>query len=438
MGAWAPRLRSADALLDRLAAAPKTKGARSGADLLTMLISIYGSKELFVNEYRLLLAGKLLRNDTYATGPEVATLELLKLRFGEAALHQCEIMVRDVDESKRLNNSVAFKIKADHAEANAKPAPVPAGEAARALEALGAAVGAVDATVVSEHFWPGAALEGQGGDDLTLHPKAVALLATYNATYCVLKKPRHLLWREALGSVDLELEFRGAPGAAKQVLPFSVSPLHATLILHFSDDDHADNEEEEEEEERGAKDEGEGGQGEEGKARSPAVVRRASELSELTGLPLAAVKRRMDFWVASGVVRLVTAEGGDAAYEALDEPFGDRPLSQRGGGLGGGGGGAMEDDEHEGGGGGGGAAVESRVLANFVKGMLRTQAQGLPVERIHNLLKMYTAGNDSVATPSPAALQQLLAAMMDSEVLDFADGCYRLNKAADAASQAMA
>ena len=57
-------------------------------------------------EYQSLLAAKLLRNVAFSTGGEVATLELLKLRFGEAAMHQCGIMVWDVDESKRLNNSV--------------------------------------------------------------------------------------------------------------------------------------------------------------------------------------------------------------------------------------------------------------------------------------------------------------------------------------------
>ena len=34
---------------------------RKGGDILSMLISIYGSKDLFVSEYRLMLADKLLR-----------------------------------------------------------------------------------------------------------------------------------------------------------------------------------------------------------------------------------------------------------------------------------------------------------------------------------------------------------------------------------------
>ena len=31
-------------------------------------------------------------------------LELLKIRFGETSLHECEIMLRDVDDSKRVNS----------------------------------------------------------------------------------------------------------------------------------------------------------------------------------------------------------------------------------------------------------------------------------------------------------------------------------------------
>jgi len=101
---WKPRLRSSDALLGG-------NGGHGGGgvrfDLLGMLINIYGSKELFVDEYRAVLSGKLLRNTSFDTSKEVSTLELLKLRFGEAAMHHCEIMVRDVDESKRLNNTVS-------------------------------------------------------------------------------------------------------------------------------------------------------------------------------------------------------------------------------------------------------------------------------------------------------------------------------------------
>jgi anaphase-promoting complex subunit 2 len=131
-----------------------------------MLISIYGSKELFVSEYRLMLADKLLNNLDYNTDREVRNLELLKLRFGEASLHQCEIMIRwasmpslrlrqlgglkarllswiwcrDVDDSKRVNANIHSLLRSNVEMATEeRPAT---GERA------------IDATIVSQHFWP--------------------------------------------------------------------------------------------------------------------------------------------------------------------------------------------------------------------------------------------------------------------------------------------
>uniref|UniRef100_A0A7S4UVG3 Anaphase-promoting complex subunit 2 TPR repeats domain-containing protein n=1 Tax=Ditylum brightwellii TaxID=49249 RepID=A0A7S4UVG3_9STRA len=73
-----------------------TLNRKSGAgDILAMLVGIYGSKELFVNEYRVMLADKLLANLGYDTDKEVHNLELLKLRFGEISMRQCEIMIKD-------------------------------------------------------------------------------------------------------------------------------------------------------------------------------------------------------------------------------------------------------------------------------------------------------------------------------------------------------
>ena len=41
-----------------------------------------------------MLADKLVNNLAYDTDKEVQNLELLKLRFGESSMHQCEIMVK--------------------------------------------------------------------------------------------------------------------------------------------------------------------------------------------------------------------------------------------------------------------------------------------------------------------------------------------------------
>ena len=37
----------------------------------------------------------------------MCTLELLKQRFGEASLHFCEVMLKDVGDSKRIHSAVS-------------------------------------------------------------------------------------------------------------------------------------------------------------------------------------------------------------------------------------------------------------------------------------------------------------------------------------------
>lgn len=68
-----------------------------------MVVDIYGSKELFVIEYRNLLADRLLSQLDFNPEKELRNLELLKLRFGESLLHSCEVMLKDIGDSKRIN-----------------------------------------------------------------------------------------------------------------------------------------------------------------------------------------------------------------------------------------------------------------------------------------------------------------------------------------------
>lgn len=81
----------------------KTSRNNRPADIISMVVDIYGSKELFVNEYRSLLAERLLLQMDFNAEKEIRNLELLKLRFGETLLHSCEVMLKDISDSKRIN-----------------------------------------------------------------------------------------------------------------------------------------------------------------------------------------------------------------------------------------------------------------------------------------------------------------------------------------------
>jgi anaphase-promoting complex subunit 2 len=145
-------------------------------------VNIYGSRELFVNEYRMMLADKLLQNLEFDTDRDVQTLELLKLRFGEDSLQQCEIMVRDIEDSKRLNLNVRSTMEN------------PASQA----EGAGAQATRVDATIVSQQFWP-----PLQGESFTLHPEVAKDIDAFKDAYHLLRNPRSLDWNPSLGSVQV-------------------------------------------------------------------------------------------------------------------------------------------------------------------------------------------------------------------------------------------
>lgn len=76
-----------------------------------MVVDIYGSKEVFVNEYRSLLADRLLSQLDFNPGREIRNLELLKLRFDETMLHTCQVMLKDITDSKRINSHIQTTIQ---------------------------------------------------------------------------------------------------------------------------------------------------------------------------------------------------------------------------------------------------------------------------------------------------------------------------------------
>lgn len=128
-----------------------------------------------------MLGDKLLQNLDYNTDQDVQTLELLKLRFGEDNLQQCEIMVRDIEDSKRINANVRSSLEETDSSVSSDKPKIP-----------------VDATVVSSQFWP-----PFQGDEFALHPTASHAIDEFKKAYHVSRTPRTLAWNPALGSVKV-------------------------------------------------------------------------------------------------------------------------------------------------------------------------------------------------------------------------------------------
>lgn len=173
---------------------------RKASDIISMLVNVYGSKELFVNEYRTLLADRLLAQSAINTEKEIRYLELLKLRFGESQLHFCEVMLKDISDSKRINALI-------HQDNN--------------IEELNKKFTS-NAMILSAQFWP-----PFKDESLELPEEIKQHLEAYTKSFEALKGNRTLSWKPHLGNVNIEIEI------GEKKLDLTVSPFNATLIMHF-------------------------------------------------------------------------------------------------------------------------------------------------------------------------------------------------------------
>ncbi|XP_051961159.1 anaphase-promoting complex subunit 2 [Xyrauchen texanus] len=221
------------------ALADKTGSKRRSSDIISLLVSIYGSKEIFIDEYKTVLADRLLHQLNYNTAREIRNVELLKLRFGESHMHYCEVMLKDVADSRRINTN----IREEESRMPVEEQPTLA----------------LSAMILSSEFWP------QLKEEKMELPAVISkAMEDYTHRFEKLKAMRTLRWKPHLGSVtlDVELEDRTIPN-------LTVSPIHAAIILHFQD--------------KG--------------------TWTLEELSGVLGVPQEMVRRKLALWQQQGVLR---------------------------------------------------------------------------------------------------------------------------------------
>jgi anaphase-promoting complex subunit 2 len=174
---------------------------------------------------------------------------------------------------------------------------------------------------------------------------------------------------------------------------FTCSPLLASLISHFEDKDRWT----------------------------------AEGLANETGLPEHVIQKRMSFWVNHRVIKLVPGSGPAMEFEAATREHllqGDNdPDSAAVASL-------MDEDGSE------GQAVsvvaqeeeEMDAYESYICGMLTNLGQ-LPLERIHNMLKMYVTGSENKYSKTPQQLSLFLQHLCKQEKLECGpDGMYKLFK----------
>ncbi|XP_071820254.1 anaphase-promoting complex subunit 2-like [Apostichopus japonicus] len=353
--------------------------SQRSSDILSMLVNIYGSRELFVNEYRSLLADRILTHFNFDTDREVRNLELLKLRFGESQLHHCEVMLKDVADSRRCNANIK-SAKGGKKDVDDKENKEETQEQEEEDENVdddlpdGGKRENLDfkAMILSAQFWPNLKEE-----KLSLHSKVQTQLDKYTKSYEALKATRTLFWKPNLGQVTLELELKD------RTVSLAVSPLHATIIMHF------------EEKEKWT----------------------IQELSGVMQVPSTTLRRKIAFWQSQGLLKedptdcftLVEEDSGRGSKEGADEVI------------------IESDDETE----SATASTQSQTLHvfwSYIEGML-TNLNSLPIERIHAMLKMFAMPGPATSEISEHELKLFLDKKVKEQELIFSGGFYKLPKA---------
>ncbi|KAH8402264.1 hypothetical protein KR009_010883 [Drosophila setifemur] len=169
------------------------------ADIISMVVDIYGSKELFMTEYRNLMADRLLAQLDFNSEKEIRNLELLKIRFGESLLHSCEVMLKDVTDSKRINTHI-------HGDTNRTENQI----------------FDISSLIVSAQFWP-----SFNKESLQLPEELEDEFKKYTKAYEAYKGNRTLNWRTVTGRVNVSIEI------GDRTLDMVVSPTLAVIIYHF-------------------------------------------------------------------------------------------------------------------------------------------------------------------------------------------------------------
>ncbi|KAI0632358.1 hypothetical protein C8Q77DRAFT_1125177 [Trametes polyzona] len=167
------------------------------SDVISTLVSIYDSKDLFVKELQVLLTQRLLAVKDGNYERERRNIEILKVRFGEAALQVCEVMLRDMTDSRRIDQHVQAQ----------KPLPL-------------------HPTIISKHFWPPLQT-----NSFTMPGQFREIQETYAREYHLFKPDKRLYWLSHLGTINLDIELQDRTVSAE------VPPLEASIVEFFSQKD---------------------------------------------------------------------------------------------------------------------------------------------------------------------------------------------------------
>ncbi|KAF8610388.1 Cullin [Ceratobasidium sp. AG-I] len=177
-------------------AEPDFRTSKPG-DIISTLVSIYDSRDLFVKELQTLLGQRLLAVKDHNYDNETRNVEILKLRFGEAALQLCDVMLKDVADSRRIDKHMAGRLN------------IP-----------------LHPAIISHLFWPTLPTSS-----LRMPGQFEKMQEAFEEEFTEHKAGKKLRWMNNIGTVSLDIELED------RTVSVDATPLEAAIIELFSEKD---------------------------------------------------------------------------------------------------------------------------------------------------------------------------------------------------------
>ncbi|KAL6707340.1 hypothetical protein ACN47E_004119 [Coniothyrium glycines] len=215
-------------------ASPDYKKSKA-EDVIWFLLTLW-EREDFINELKNIYGDHLLRCQDPEYEKEIRLLELIKIRLGDDKLQACEVMLRDVLDSKRINASIQATIKPPTSTALVTSdglhprTPQPRRTTRSATKHLQPSTPTaappagpmLNAQILSSFFWP------MLRDDTFRVPIEIdALQKEYEARFERIKGMRKLRWMNALGEGTVTLDFDDRSEIFDHLTPWQVSVIYA-------------------------------------------------------------------------------------------------------------------------------------------------------------------------------------------------------------------
>lgn len=339
-------------------------------DIIKIFVEMYrGNKEIFVNEYRTILAEVLLKKEAYDTNDEAKMAELLKIRFGDKNMQNCEIMLKDLSDSKFLNNGIHNRLakSLDYLElSNEQLAEISIERGSQIPTSF----------IISKNYWPQTGFFQQTQEEdkpsVQLHPFIEEIMDQYAKEYNAIKAPRKLLWEKQSGSIDFDIEIGG------DELSFTnIHPVAASILFYFSDRNEWSQ----------------------------------KELCDIIRVDDKQIQKRIATWVKRGII----LEDGNNNYRLVDKLSSEALAGQ------------LDDEAMEDLTSAQSQEEAMRIYQDLIVGML-SNFDSMSLAKVHNMLGMFPLDPLPPFDKSMTELGSFLNILVKEDVLECDNGEYRVKQ----------